>query len=240
MSSYIPFDRDISKHGKYLYTGKDAKLSSVYANASQTRLIHSYIASDIGSLLDIGCGDGSYTEEFTSLGSIQRILGIDPSKPAIDAANARCLNVPRLTFQNRDLEALLNEGEYFDLAVIRGVVHHATNPEDLIKDALKLARTVIISDPNGLNLILKIIEKTSSYHREHQEQSFSPRKFKKWISRSGGVIDFYKVGVLVPFFCPSFFAQILHWLEPVIENIPLVRNLLCGTQVFVVSQIQEI
>lgn len=240
MSSYIPFDRDISNHGKYLYTGKDAQLSSVYANASQTRLIHSYITGDMRSLIDIGCGDGSYTEEFASINTLERILGVDPSKPAIDAAISKYSTLPKLTFQNSELLELLDAGDFFDVAVIRGVVHHATNPEVLISSALNLAKTVIISDPNGLNLVLKVIEKTSQYHREHEEQSFTAWKFKKWISNCGGKIVFYKIGVLVPFFCPSFLAKVLHWLEPLVENTPLVRNLVCGTQVFVVRQTREI
>lgn len=240
MSSYIPFDRDITNHGKYIYTGKDAQLSSIYANASQTRLIHSYITGEMHSLLDIGCGDGSYTEEFASIGSLSRILGVDPSKPAIKAAISKYCKLSKLTFQNIDLQKLVDAGDYFDVAVIRGVVHHANNPESLINSALKLAKIVIISDPNGLNLVLKIIERTSKYHREHEEKSFTPWKFRKWISNGGGKIEFHKMGVLVPFFCPSFLAKLLHWFEPIAESTPLIRNLICGTQVFVVSQDREI
>ena len=63
-------------------------------------------------------------------------------------------------------------GNYYT-AILRGVLHHLNIPELARKNALKLADNFIIVEPNANNPILKYIEKTSKYHIERQEQSFS-------------------------------------------------------------------
>lgn len=137
-----------------------------------------------------------------------------------------------------DLRAFSNVKEsIFDLAVIRGVLHHSENPAELVAQACKAARYVVILEPNGLNLGLKLIEKLSRYHRNHGERSFTKWRIESWINQAGGTLQHAKIGVLVPFFCPAPMARILLGIQGPIEKIKLLRWLVCGAQVFYIKNI---
>lgn len=67
-----PFDRDVKSGGSYVYTSSNAPLSSLIANKRQSEMIAQAISSlvtshGVTSILDIGCGDGKYTSEFSNL-----------------------------------------------------------------------------------------------------------------------------------------------------------------------------
>jgi hypothetical protein len=49
-------------------------------------------------------------------------------------------------------------------------LHHDDDPQDMIREAFRLAPEILIHGRNADNLSLKIIEKTSSYHRQHREK----------------------------------------------------------------------
>jgi len=83
-------------------------------------------------------------------------------------------------------------------------------------------------EPNGLNPILKIIEKTSTYHIEHEEQSFTLRRIERWLNENGFNIKKYSYVNIIPFFCPDWFAKILRFVMPLFESIPLIKKLYCG------------
>ena len=235
MSGYEPFNNDVERIGHYVYTGGDSPVSSKLANKAQSRLIHNLVRSlpKCVSLIDIGCGDGTYTSEFLSL-NIEKIVGIDLSDGGVKSAKHSFEKIDgQLSFYCESLESHASRGDKYDVAILRGVIHHAEDPGKLIAEVAKVARYLVISDPNGLNPILKIIEKTSSYHIEHQERSFLPHTIKKWIRNSGFDLVETRVGVLVPFFAPNFVAILLNSLQGVIERIPFVRWILCGTQIHV-------
>jgi 2-polyprenyl-3-methyl-5-hydroxy-6-metoxy-1,4-benzoquinol methylase len=221
-----------------VYTGEDSAPSAKLANKAQSRLIHSALRSigPVESLVDIGCGDGTYTNEFATY-DIGQILGIDLSEGGISSAQKNYKS-KNLSFRCTPVEELISEGRHFDVAIVRGVIHHAEFPGRLISEISKIASYVILSDPNGLNPLLKIIEKTSPYHRKHGERSFAPWTIRKWINPENKLkVQPIRVGVIVPFFCPTPIAKILNLIQPTIERIPILRWLLCGTQVHVVSQL---
>lgn len=77
------FNRDVNEMGSYAYTTD--RLSSNEANLRLTTSIRDIYDFSGKKVLDIGCGDGSYTLEFCELG-VKKIVGIDPADKAIDAA----------------------------------------------------------------------------------------------------------------------------------------------------------
>ena len=232
MSSHIPFDKDINLHGQYRYTGENAPLSSQLANKGQSRLVHQFLRDSDSFILDIGCGDGEYTTEIAGIHPNSSVLGIDPSSLAIAVAVKKWSTIKNLKFEDTDLSSLVEQERFFDVAVIRGVLHHAENPDEILRLAGLICTRVIVLEPNGLNFVLKVIEKTSRYHIEHGERSFSRWKITRWANLAGFTRVRMDVGVLVPFFCPSWIARILKVLEPSLTRIPLVRWLISGTQVF--------
>ena len=237
MSSFIPFDDDVQRLGHYVYTGEDSPLSSKLANKAQTRLIHEAVLNlpESSSLLDIGCGDGTYTNDFLAL-KIGKIVGIDLSEGGIQSAKKNYESTTEiLEFYCESLEDHTARGFRYDIAVLRGVIHHAEDPADLIAGVAHIAKYLIISDPNGLNPVLKVIEKVSPYHIEHQEKSFTPKTIRQWLNAGDFELKSTKVGVLVPFFAPSLLAKVLNSLQKAVEQIPLARWVLCGTQVHTAS-----
>ncbi len=101
---------------------------------------------------------------------------------------------------------------------------------------MRIADEVVILEPNGWNPILKLIEKFSEYHRQHDEKSFSPLRIASWVRAVGGSVDYVKFVGLVPFFCPNWLARVLKATEPVIERLPVLRRYLCGVCVMRVAR----
>jgi 2-polyprenyl-3-methyl-5-hydroxy-6-metoxy-1,4-benzoquinol methylase len=190
---------------------------------------------EINSIIDIGCGDGTYTAELISLQGVS-VLGIDPSLKAIEFARKNNPKRGKLTFSNLSISEVQNSKQTFDCAILRGVLHHCEDPFEVVQSAAKIAKYVIILEPNGLNPILKIIEKTSKYHISHGERSFSKNRIEKWLVNSGLQTDEIKFGVTVPFFAPDRLAIILDRFDPIARKIPVLKHIFLSTQVFSASR----
>jgi SAM-dependent methyltransferase len=236
MRGHKPFENDVETIGHYKYTGSSAPLSSKIANKRQSELIFSCLQNiEVKSIIDIGCGDGTYTAELVQVQEAS-VLGIDPSAKAIEFARVNNPSPERLTFSNVTLEEVYRNNRTFDCAILRGVLHHCEDPLEIVKLAGKVAKNVVILEPNGLNPILKIIEKTSSYHIAHGERSFSKKRIKGWILNSDLQIREIKFGVTVPFFAPDRLAVILDLFDPFVRKVPVLKHVFLSTQVFRTSK----
>jgi len=190
-----------------------------------------------GSILDLGCGDGTFTSEFLKFPGV-RIVGMDPADKAIKFASEKYASEPRISFTSVSAEGLIRDGQCFDLVILRGVLHHCEDPKDVINQASRLSNSMLILEPNGLNPIMKIIEKLSPYHRAHSEKSFTRAKIRSWLVGGGLEIERFELGVLVPYFFPTFLVGFMSSLEPIVAKIPLVGRVLFGTQVILASKKQ--
>jgi SAM-dependent methyltransferase len=230
---YKPFDLDVQKRGAYRYTN-GSKLGARIANERYTQMILSATDFRDKSVVDVGSGDGTYTTELAARCGARSILGIEPSPKASERASSLYdIFSPRLQFRCASSETLLSEEKKFDIAIYRGVIHHVTDPRGELQRASTLARTVIILEPNGLNPLMKLVEKSSSYHRQHRERSFAPKALIPWITERGGSVTKITFFGLVPYFCPDIVARAGHLIEPQIESIPWLRSLCCGQYLLV-------
>lgn len=230
------FDRDTLEKGGYLYTDP-AHLSGRLANERITKAIHSSVPLENRNIIDLGCGDGSYTMGLAT-GENCLVLGIDPAREPIAVAekNARKNATPNIRFRAAAIEDVPEMfGDRFDIAILRGVLHHLTDPENAVRIAHSIAGQVVIVEPNGLNPGLKILEKVSRYHIEHGERSFAPSTIDRWCRSSGGEIVHREHFNFVPFFCPDWMARILSKAQPIVEAWRPVRVICCG-QYLVVSR----
>lgn len=225
--THAPFDQDIEKHGAFQYTGGE-RLSARMANERYTRCILGALDFAGKTVVDVGAGDGAYTAELAQQSGAGHVLGIEPSPKAVERARQAFANVPGLDFRVGTSATLLEEGRRFDIAVYRGVLHHVAEPEAEVAQALRLADTAVFLEPNGLNLLMKLVENCSAYHREHQEQSFAPRTVKRWIMQAGGMPHHFQFFGLVPYFCPGAVARAGRLFEPLVEAVPGVRAAVCG------------
>jgi hypothetical protein len=122
--------------------------------------------------------------------------------------------------------------ENYDIAVLRGVLHHTDDPERALAVAMALAPVTIVLEPNGNNPVLKLIERISPYHRAHGERSFFPFTIRNWARRAGGRVVSQRAINLVPIFSPDWLAQTCKTAEPLVEALPLMRDITCGQYVF--------
>ncbi len=232
----MPFDRDIERTGAYLYTGR-SRLSAQLANGRFTELILSSVDFNGKRVVDVGSGDGTYTAELAQRSGAVFVVGIDPSRKAVERAESVYGRViPNVHFVYGAASELLGRRESFDIAVYRGVIHHVADPRTELQKGLALAETVIVLEPNGLNPIVKVIERASRYHLEHEEKSFSPFTLAKWLTSGGGVVRSIRFFGMVPHFSPDVIARVGRFLEPWVENIPLVRAAYCGQYLLIASR----
>jgi 2-polyprenyl-3-methyl-5-hydroxy-6-metoxy-1,4-benzoquinol methylase len=236
MKGHEPFNWDIDNNGRYIYTGPQARKSAAVANSRQSEMIHSLISGkQFESILDLGCGDGTFTAEFLKFPRV-KIVGMDPAERAIEFASKKFASEHRISFTTMPAENLISDGQFFDLVILRGVLHHCEDPQSVINQASRLANSVLILEPNGLNPIMKVIEKLSPYHRAHSEKSFTKRKIRGWLLESGLQIEKFQMGVLVPYFFPKFLVGFMSALEPFVALIPRVGRVFFGTQVILASR----
>src|SRR5690348_13767170 len=97
--SHLPgvdrFNRDVAELGGYAYTGD--RLSSRLANQRITDAIVE--AADVAGkrVIDVGCGDGTYTIELAAAGA-ESVLGTDAAAAAVERARSRTVGREDLRF----------------------------------------------------------------------------------------------------------------------------------------------
>jgi len=220
------FNQDVLTGQGYKYTDEN-RLSSRLANERMTLAIKAVTDWQGKTVIDLGCGDGSYTKLIAQFGAAS-VLGVDPAEVAIAKAQEKYVAVANLKFSIGNIYQLDDLQQTFDIAVLRGVLHHLPDAARAVAKAASIAKEVVILEPNGANPLLKVIERLSSYHRDHEEQSFLPSTIRGWCTDAGLIIRQEQFVNLVPFFCPTLLAKVLRAIEPFVEALPLVRVIACG------------
>jgi len=228
--SVDPFTDDIAANAGYLYT-TNARLSSRLANRRLTEASMSVADFAGRRVIDIGCGDGTYTVEVVETGGAARVTALDPSESAVQVARSKRGDHP-IDVAVGSAFALPHPDGAFDVAYLRGVLHHMAEPAKAVGEALRVATMVVVVEPNGYNPVLKLLERYSAYHVEHGERSYAPRQLEKWVTEQGGAMDRRTFAGLVPMFSPDWLARLAKTVEPLVERLPLLRALTCAVYVF--------
>ena len=103
---------------------------------------------DDGSVLDLGCGDGTFLDSLKSRGNIAE--GLDISQEAIKKCEAKGHKVKLFNFSVGQLPYADNS---FDYVVMLDVLEHLYNPDALLVEAKRVSKQfVILSVPNFSSL----------------------------------------------------------------------------------------
>ncbi len=227
------FNEDVDRYSGYVYTADD-RLSCRLANIRMTEAILDLAEVAGQRVIDVGCGDGAYTVGLLDAGALE-VVGFDAAEQAVEVAQRRAADRSNLHFEVGEISTFSTRGKTFDVAIVRGLLHHLDDVEQAVARIASLARRAVVVEPNGYNPILKVIERISPYHRAHQERSFSPRLLDRWFVGCGGRIEHSLFVGLVPMFCPEPLARLLKRLEPIVERLPVIRAVCCGQYVQRVS-----
>lgn len=238
------FEKDVKAGGKYQYTDFD-KYSAYIATKRQSieiiRLLKDIYKKNF-TILDVGCGDGTFTFEIYDEIKPKRIVGFDNAKLAVQAAQKRVKSKDKAKISFKvcniyDVDKVFAK-EKFDVAVVRGVLHHLYEPEKAIQALCKVSNNIIVLEPNGYNPILKVIEKTSPYHIEHEEKSYWPPRLNQWFVRQHFNVKEQQFFSIVPYFCPDIVARSLKAIEPFMESIPFIKRFYAGTNIIFYERIK--
>jgi len=107
---------------------------------------------DAGSVLDLGCGDGFFLK---SLGpQFNRLKGLDISEEAVKKARDKDIDAEVFDFANDPLPC---ENSSFDTVVMLDILEHLYSPQNLLKEAKRVAKkSIIIGVPNFNSLPARI------------------------------------------------------------------------------------
>lgn len=226
-----PFNRDVADNAGYLYTTNN-RLSSQLATRRSTETILQMQRFMGRSVLDVGSGDGFYTLQFWDRGQPREMVGVDMAEKAVEIANAKKGERP-IRFEVGDAHKLPYPDDTFDVVLIQSILHHDYDPAGIIREAFRVAPEILIHEPNGNNMGLKVIEKTSAYHREHAEKSYTPRQVIRWIREAHGQVMRCKFAGFVPMFCPDWMAKVMKRVEFIVEGVPVLNRFGCAVFVLV-------
>ncbi len=225
------FNRDAASNEGYLYT-TNIRLSSRMATRRTADIIVGLERFAGRRVLDVGCGDGSFTRQFWDRGRPKEMAGIDPAPNAIAVANANKGERP-IHFETGDAHHLRFADNSFDLALVQSVLHHDDDPRDIIREAFRVAPEVLVHEPNGSNPGLKMIERISPYHREHNEKSYSMERVARWAEECGARVMRQQYAGFVPMFSPAWLARAMKVVEPLVERVPIMRKYGCAVYVVI-------
>ena len=146
------------------------------------------IAGSAGSMLDIGCGDGSLARSVAEGVGATDLHGVDVKLRPKCVIDVKAYDGVKLPF----------EDARFDLVTINDVLHHAGDPEAVVREALRVLKPtgqLVIKDHFRLgpwsNAVLLAMDVVGNYApgvlvRGHY---LSPPEWVELVSRAGGSVE---------------------------------------------------
>ena len=118
-----------------------------YWQTREQRIVFRHIAAlemvQKGPVLDVGCGDGLFLELLKKKGI--RGVGLDKSEVAVSRVRAKGLEAEQLDFVLRPLPFPDNS---FEVVVMLDVLEHLQEPAQLLSEAMRVGRSIVLSVPN--------------------------------------------------------------------------------------------
>lgn len=137
-----------------------------------------------GNLIDIGCSGGLF---MNSLNSQFKLTGLDIDQSALSAARKRLGK--KVTLINSPLEESNLPNDYYDVAIMRGIIEHVSNPHSFLKKASKILKRdglLFINTPNIDSICAQLYkENFRLIDPIHHIWYFSPKTIKNLLEKYG-------------------------------------------------------
>lgn len=188
-------------------------------------------------ILDLGCGDGRLANTIFA-SSFGHIEGIDLSQSAIDRAKTMQAKA-NMNFTAADITTLNYDTlGHFDGVFLFGILHHVKSATpDILRKLSLITDKLIVMEPNGNNVLRKILEQTRSY-KDMGEDSFRTREFEDILARSAFRKREWRRLNLFPNFTPPAIFRMLKPIEPIIEKNSFL-NALCTVNMWSATRDKE-
>jgi len=211
-SEKAPFDECAAEYESWYLTPKGR-----CADALEKELFLRLVRPEPGqSLLDVGCGTGHNLAFFMELGL--KVAGIDASKPMLDVAAGKL--GPDVELRRGRAEELPFDNESFDIVTLITVLEFVSDPERVLKEAARVARTQIYlgvlnkASLLAVNRRLKGKSRDSIYNRA---KFYSLREIEAMVDRVVGRVPLDWQSTL---FFPLSWHKCTHRLEGFLYNSP--------------------
>lgn len=165
-------------------------------------------------ILELGCGDGDFVESVLYR-KYKFVECFDYSETAIDKARARFAGKSDPpSFYVKDVVSMEFEpDEHWDASFMVGFLHHVKDkgPQVINKLSGHVSK-VVVAEPNGNNIIRKLLELLPSY-RQAGEQSFRLKELITMFKEAGYELVHHDIVLLTPPFLPSKLLPLFERLE---------------------------
>ena len=155
-------------------------------------LIEDLHRDDSVRLLDLGCGEGHFTNEIKKKFSNFEIFGIDHSLSAIDYAHT---NYSGITFITADAYQPPFPDVFFDIVVCNHVWEHLSDPMNMLKAIRKILKpggVLIVATPSRYrisNLLRVLLGKQVSLMSKHNVTEYSVGQIHEQLIYGGFIIN---------------------------------------------------
>jgi len=190
-----------------------------------------------GRILDIGCGDGSFSKRFEKY---CEVFGVDISEKAIDLAEKAGVRAHKVDIS---CQRLPFDNEYFDVVYMGDVIEHLLDPDFAVCEVARVLKSdgfLVLSTPNlasWLNRLLLVVGlqplssevSTAKSFGRYGKQDFTPvghlrlftyRALKEFLA-------YYQFSVLkVKGVSFDGLPRILGRVDMIISNIPSLSSIL--------------
>jgi len=147
-------------------------------------------------ILDLGCGSGIAAKHFQDFFK-SKVIGVD-------VRDNRLIPIPFQIFDGKNLPF---DDNYFDVVLINYVLHHTKNPEELLKEAKRVSKKIIIFEDLPEGILSKLRCKIHQITFFGGEKTFNFKTSNEWRK------IFDKLGLKIIAQTQVFTK--FHWLDPV-------------------------
>lgn len=164
-------------------------ISRVFLDNFLKTVIETLKTLGVGSILDVGCGEGFTLMRLKKEKIGTKLEGVDAVKASVEMG----LKLhPELTLKMGDTYHLKYADDSFDIVLCTEVLEHLAKPSDALKELIRVSKKyVLVTVPNEPGFTISRILRGKNLlqlgaHPEHI-QWWTGNGFKKFVSRQKGV-----------------------------------------------------